>query len=261
MRIAIDVFEKSVQERGLLDYKKPFLSCKMRLLETNDETISFAKRLEDIGVDMLAVHCRHRIDKFGGEAIISSGKKLVECLSIPIIINGANIRNLQDVERLLQETKAHGCMVARAFLQNPRLLHDSSDCMDPSILACEYLDLVEQFPPPSPLYIQKHLRWIYRIYLQPPKNEPFDYQNWKHRLWKFLARPYLVELEQFRHFIALYSKLNNSPLPESLKYIQDPSFHSIRHYQLHDEDDDSVECNAHECDTFHTQAIELLFQT
>ena len=196
MREAIDLFEQNVQGREISGWKKPFLSCKMGLLEGNDETISFAKRLEDTGIDMLAVHCRHRIDKFGGEAMISSGKKVVDSLSIPIIINGENIHNLEDIENLIQETKAHGCMVARAFMQNPRLLNDSA-CIDPSFLASDYLNFVEQYPPPSPVYIQKHLRWIYRIYLQPKKDEPLDYENWKHRLWKFLARPYLSELEQF----------------------------------------------------------------
>ena len=132
-----------------------------------------------------------------------------------------------------------------------------SACIDPSFLASDYLNIVEQYPPPSPVYIQKHLRWIYRIYLQPKKDEPLDYENWKHRLWKFLARPYLSELEQFRHFIALYSNLNKSPLPESLSYIRETSFHSIRHHKLQDDDDfGSDECFG---DDFNIQAIELLF--
>ena len=70
-----------------------------------------------------------------------------------------------------------------------------------------------------------------------------DFLLWKHRLRKFLARPYLSELEQFRHFIALYSNLNKSPLPESLIYIREPSFYNVRHHKLQDDDDfGSVEC-------------------
>lgn len=209
----------------------PVLSCKIRLLEEKGKTLEFAKALQQAGCQALCVHCRKRSDKHSGLADLDVGKLLATSLSIPVIVNGMEVSKLQDVKDTLQKTQAHSVMVARAFLANPRLLLEQKE--DPADLAAEYLDCCEQYPPPSALYIQKHLRWIFRSVLEPaakPKDgKDVDYSDWRVRLWTFMVRPYITTLDQFRLLIALYVKLNGSALPASLEGLPDPSFKSIRH--------------------------------
>ena len=106
--------------------------------------------------------------------------------------------------QILEETGAAGVMAARGFLRNPRMLRekiheskrtDDEECTEaglpanatshstsgsgkdrlshsPAYLAAEYLDYCEKYPPPSTLYIRKHLRWIFREELQPAQRYP-----------------------------------------------------------------------------------------
>ncbi len=210
----------------------PRLSCKIRLLDTVEETIKFAQNLQSAGCEILALHCRRRADKHNGKPDLLAGKLVANALSIPVVINGSESTTLQDVAMDLENIQAHSVMIARAFLENPRLFVEPKS--DPASLAAEYLNYCEQYPPPSPLYIQKHLRWIFRKYLQPQdelEGKNYDYSDWRLRLWTFLVRPYVKNIYQFRQVVHLYVNLNGSKLPESLRGLPSPSFKSIRHHR------------------------------
>ncbi|CAJ1952923.1 unnamed protein product [Cylindrotheca closterium] len=216
---------------GFRTDRKPVLSCKIRLLEDQGKTLDFAQALQDAGCEILGVHCRKRSDKHNGPAALKIGKLLATSLSIPVIINGMDVAKLQDIKDTLRTTQAHSVMIARNFLANPRLLLETTK-EDPAELGAEYLDCCEEYPPPSALYIQKHLRWIFRIHLEPAKakdGDKIDYSDWRVRLWTFMVRPYITTLYQFRLLIALYVKLNGSTLPAPLQSLPEPSFKSIRH--------------------------------
>lgn len=208
---------------------RPRLSCKIRLQDTDDQTIDFAKQLVGAGCELLAIHCRRRADKSEGPPNLLSGRKLVESLpQIPIIINGA-VLSMNDVHETLSQTNARGVMIATGFLANPRLLMESG--VDPAVLAADYLESCEEYPPPTPLFIQKHLRWIFRPYLEPKDKSSESFKDWRPRLWTFLVRPYLQSMNQFRQVVTLYVKLNGSELPASLRDQPEPSFKSIRNHQ------------------------------
>eukprot|EP00980_Cylindrotheca_fusiformis_P018265 scaffold5939_cov111-Cylindrotheca_fusiformis.AAC.4 len=231
MRRAIDSF-RSHGSRTTMEELLPFLSAKIRLQDgDNEETISFAKMLEVAGCELLAIHCRRRCDAHSGEPDLVAGKDVANALSIPVVINGVQVQSVEDVHRTLAATQAHSVMVARAFLRNPKLL--SIPNASPANLAAEYLDFCELYPPPSPLYIRSHLRWIFRADLepktQPGGNNTMDYKDWRARLWTFMVRPYLETIYQFRLLVALYANLSCSDMPESLLYLPDPSFQSVRH--------------------------------
>lgn len=229
MRRAIDSFRFNELTRPNVKCL-PKLSCKIRLLDTVEETIQFAKNLENVGCETLALHCRRRVDKHNGKPDLSAGEVVVNALALPVIINGSESTTLQDVAKDLKNTQANSVMIARALLENPRLFVEPKS--DPASLAAEYLDYCELYPPPSPLYIRKHLRWIFRKYLQPCEEleeKNYDYNDWRLRLWTFLVRPYIKSLFQFRQVVHLYVTLNGSKLPESLKHLPHPSFKSIRH--------------------------------
>ena len=79
-------------------------------------------------------------------------------------------------------------MIARGFLENPLLLNGHRN--SPLSMASIYLDHAEKQFPPSHLYIQAHLRWLFRKELRPnDDDENGSPTNWKTKLWTVLVRP------------------------------------------------------------------------
>ena len=74
--------------------------------------LDVAKRLEDVGIKALTVHCRTRCQGHSGEADWSWIPKIKEVVKIPIIVNGG-IFTAHDAKRAFDETGADGVMVAR----------------------------------------------------------------------------------------------------------------------------------------------------
>jgi tRNA-dihydrouridine synthase len=234
----------STRSQKRVNRRRPRLSCKMRLLDTVEDTIAFAKRLEGAGCDLLAIHCRHRVVKHDGIPDQAAGQALVQALSIPVILNGT-IQTLADISKTVHHGTrggVAGVMIGRALLQNPYLYQKSNSTTSikstcPALLAADYLDFAERYPPPSVLFLQKHLRWIFRATLQPPppsaavaaelllqsppslprrerKNKENVllkecYSNWRHRIWTFLVQPYLETIDQFRRVVVLYLVLHH----------------------------------------------------
>lgn len=202
------------------------LSCKIRLLEDLEQTINFAKKLEQAGCDCLAVHCRKRTAKFDGKADLNAGKQVVEALDIPVILNGADITSIEDVKAVLEQTGCTQVMVARPILANPYLFHPESP--PPQEMASRYLQFVQKYPVVDHRYLHLHIRWFFRSDCQPPQENAFDPSNWKHRLWNFLHRPYLVQFEQWRDVVMLYCMLGGYDQPEDFKNLPVPTFQTIR---------------------------------
>ncbi|KAL7518357.1 hypothetical protein ACHAWX_004302 [Stephanocyclus meneghinianus] len=219
---------------------KPTLSAKIRLMNRFEDTILFIQKLHKAGVDYVAIHCRRLKDKHNGAADWDTGRKIVAALesTLPVILNGG-ICDYECAIAVLNQTNCHAVMIATGYLQNHRNFRHSSACISISELttACEYLDYAELYPPPSYLYIQKHLRWILRHILQPSGDPTFDKYNFSDprvKLWTFLVRPYLRNIAQFRLFLALYVKLlcdedRTNRIPRSiLPLIEDVSFKIIK---------------------------------
>ena len=231
MRNAIDTY------CACIDANVPTLSAKIRLMNSTDDTISFIQQLRKAGIDYIAIHCRHRIAKHDGEADWDAGRKIVDALppSLPVILNGG-IGDLECAKSVMHRTKCHAVMIATGYLHNHRKFYIEGRCFSPFEVACEYIDYAEQYPPPSYLYIQKHLRWILRHVLQPTDDPSFhktDYSDARVKLWTFLVRAYLRTIEQFRLFLALYLKLGCEDkveyVPESISVlIENVSFKSVK---------------------------------
>lgn len=208
---------------ALLKSNNVKLSCKIRILHTIPATIEFARQLQDAGCDFLAVHCREAEAKHDGEPDLECGRALVDALHIPVIINGASISSQDDVDKVRKATNAMTIMIARPFLSNHRLLKESNP--KPECLAAEYLEFCGYYPPPSLVYIQAHLRWIFRQELDIE-----DVKDWRYHIWTFLRRRYLTRLQQFRELVVLYVTLSGCNMPEQLRDVPTPvTFSSIRH--------------------------------
>ena len=238
MRKAIDVY---CSKYNTIETAKPTLSAKIRVLDGGvDDTIEFSKKLKVAGIDFLAVHCRRREDKHNGEPDWDAGRDIVAALpDLPVVLNGG-ISCLKDVDLVLEQTGAHSVMVATGYLSNHQAFYSttqSSSEIEAKFaveLASQYLDFAELYPPPSYLYIQKHLRWIFRSSLQPESDPSFnasDWKDWRVKMWSFLVRPYLRSVEQFRGFLALYVQQsgNETRVPDSiLKLVSDVTFGSVK---------------------------------
>ncbi|VDM66292.1 unnamed protein product, partial [Strongylus vulgaris] len=99
------------------DYCSLPVSCKIRIRNSREETLEFARRLVEAGASMLTVHGRTREMKGAdtGLADWSRIKEVVEAVDVPVVANG-NIQMPGDVERCLAATGAAAVMSAEGIL-------------------------------------------------------------------------------------------------------------------------------------------------
>jgi tRNA-dihydrouridine synthase len=74
------------------------VTCKIRCLPTEKETLHLAKEIEKAGASLLTVHGRTRFHnkEFVGPAHYNIIKKIKETVKIPVILNGG-ISDFNDV--------------------------------------------------------------------------------------------------------------------------------------------------------------------
>lgn len=107
--------------RALLDQIPLPISCKIRLLPTQPETIYLASRILGTGVRNLTVHCRTRDMRPGDKAMwerLGDIVKLGEERGLPVICNGDG-DGWPNREKIRQMTGASSIMLARAAERNP----------------------------------------------------------------------------------------------------------------------------------------------
>ncbi|MBR4421788.1 MAG: tRNA dihydrouridine synthase DusB [Erysipelotrichaceae bacterium] len=107
------------------------VSVKMRLgwdLE-HMNYLSLSKKLEAVGVSLIALHARTRSQMYEGQADWSHIKILKENVSIPVIGNG-DVKSVADFMRMREETGCDAVMIGRALVGNPFLLKQISDTLD-----------------------------------------------------------------------------------------------------------------------------------
>ena len=156
--------------RRLSTETKMPITCKMRLSPTIEESIAFAKMLEESGCKMLTVHGRKKdvASYFHAPYDWDSIAKIVENVSIPVVANGG-IKTLNDAQRCIQVTKAQAVMVGSktnkkqqtfliritplfhiaGLLTNPALF--SGVAVDPCDLAREFIQLSIEHPVSIPI--------------------------------------------------------------------------------------------------------------
>ncbi|KKQ27456.1 MAG: tRNA-dihydrouridine synthase [Candidatus Magasanikbacteria bacterium GW2011_GWC2_37_14] len=95
------------------------ISVKTRLgWAVEDEILTFAKLLEEAGVDALSIHGRTKKQGYTGQANWEMIGKVKKLLKIPVIANG-DINSAEDIEKCLEVTGADGVMIGRGALGNP----------------------------------------------------------------------------------------------------------------------------------------------
>ncbi|CAI9758825.1 unnamed protein product [Fraxinus pennsylvanica] len=153
---------KSLVE-NLADNLNVPVSCKIRIFPDLQDTINYAKMLEDAGCSLLAVHGRTRDEKDGKKIRANWNviKAVKSAVRIPVLANG-NIRHMDDVRECLEETGAEGVLTAESLLENPALFAgyrtaewvsgseeiNKERKLDQADLLVEYLKFCEKYPVP-----------------------------------------------------------------------------------------------------------------
>lgn len=101
------------------------LSVKIRSGDNdkNIDAIEIAKIAEEEGVDMIAIHPRTRMQMFRGESDWSVIRDIKQTVRIPVIGNG-DVSNVNDANKMLQETGCDLIMIGRACIGKPWLFSE-----------------------------------------------------------------------------------------------------------------------------------------
>jgi tRNA-dihydrouridine synthase B len=86
--------------------------------ESEMPIVDLARRLEDVGVSALTIHCRTANMGHSGAADWQWARRAREVVNIPVIVNG-DIKSAQDASKALDETGCAGVMVGRRAIEHP----------------------------------------------------------------------------------------------------------------------------------------------
>ncbi|KAL5106941.1 tRNA-dihydrouridine 20 synthase NAD P like [Taenia crassiceps] len=127
------------------------VTCKIRILNTIEETLSLVRLIESTGVAAIAVHGRTREERPQDANHDDVIRAIAQAVKTPVLANGGSkdtIRLYEDIEFFRQATGAAGVMIARAAMWNPAIFAPPSlDALPPSDvqLVCEYLELAVKY--------------------------------------------------------------------------------------------------------------------
>jgi nifR3 family TIM-barrel protein len=91
--------------------------------ESHMPIVDLARRLEDVGVAALTIHCRTAAMGHNGPADWSWAARAQAVVSIPVIVNG-DIRTADDAMRALDETRCAGVMIGRGAIDHPWIFRE-----------------------------------------------------------------------------------------------------------------------------------------
>mmetsp|Transcript_1010 Transcript_1010/g.3754 ORF Transcript_1010/g.3754 Transcript_1010/m.3754 type:complete len:246 (-) Transcript_1010:758-1495(-) len=95
----------------------PWVSCKIRLLETMEATVELARIVESCGVCALGVHGRTTEQRSREPAAWDRIADVVRAVKVPVIANG-DVFTYEDFDRAREATGAAAVMAARGALWN-----------------------------------------------------------------------------------------------------------------------------------------------
>ena len=85
---------------------------------TQENYLQIARILEENGAQLIAMHGRTKVQKYGGEANWDAIAELKQTVSVPVIGNG-DVSVPEDIERMKAYTGCDAVMIGRAAIGNP----------------------------------------------------------------------------------------------------------------------------------------------
>jgi len=116
------------------------VSCKIRLLGTERETITLMQQLEQAGASAITVHARRVPERPRDPARWDEVKNLVDCVNIPVLANG-DVWGKADAAKFLDTSGASGVLIARGAIGDPSLAFSSSPYPSLSEQIMDYMAL------------------------------------------------------------------------------------------------------------------------
>lgn len=135
---------------------------KMRLGWDNEHIncLNLAKKFENVGIQMLAIHCRTRNQMYSGNANWSAISELKNIIKIPYLCNG-DIKNTEDAKKAMANSNANGVMIGRAALGKPWLINQIMNELQGKIINIpslkeQYIIIMEHFDKTLTFYGESH---------------------------------------------------------------------------------------------------------
>ncbi len=102
--------------------------------EASVNAVEVAGMAEDAGISAIAVHGRTREQFYTGTADLSIIKRVKEKVSIPVIGNG-DVKTVQDVKHMLDQTNCDAVMIGRGAQGNPWIFQQALIFLTQGIIA------------------------------------------------------------------------------------------------------------------------------
>ncbi|KAM9967495.1 hypothetical protein ACTFIW_001579 [Dictyostelium discoideum] len=120
------------------------ITCKIRLLSTDQETIDLLRIIESTGVSAIGVHCRMIPERPRDPAHWDRLENILgnASFSVPIIANG-DIFEHADIEKIKKQTKVDSIMIARGVVKNVSIFSKPSP-IDLKQIIQEYTEIAYQ---------------------------------------------------------------------------------------------------------------------
>jgi tRNA-dihydrouridine synthase B len=100
--------------------------------ESEMPIIELAKRLEDVGVRVLTIHCRTAKMGHSGKADWTWAAKAKVNVKIPVIVNG-DVCSGEDAKEALASTGCQGVMIGRRAIEHPWVFREAKTMLDSGV--------------------------------------------------------------------------------------------------------------------------------
>tara|TARA_A100001015_G_scaffold269308_1_gene320889 strand:- start:1259 stop:2467 length:1209 start_codon:yes stop_codon:yes gene_type:complete len=114
------------------------ITCKIRLLDTTEETVNFCKSLEKAGAYAISIHARSEKERPKDPARWVEIKPIVNAVNIPVLANG-DLYSHEDVENVMKETGVSSVMIARGALKNTSMFKRDGQLLDLHTICQDYI--------------------------------------------------------------------------------------------------------------------------